>query len=332
MKHIGQAWFSVPFAHELNKASAEDQTSSDLDPSQLRNDSSEIVKALIDIEADVRIVHVSEYPGMKNHLERIVSRQALILLYISMSKTNTDTPSVRDSFLHIFVHKLLGVSKEHPSLLPNKLLPLTKLLSAALTHPGTQAESRPKVCKLVTEIWTTYLEDIVQARPSLPNLVFGPIKCNCTESNEINRFFADPTKHRYEYRAVESKRRHLSYDILLAHADTVVCDMQRGRKPYALVITKRPDIVHSKKLQEWHGRATQARDALSKCPQLVQEKILEPSFYTVLPEDSMRTIIGKLSVGYPAQSTDTALTPVSGNASSTVPTKRKASDDVIDLT
>ena len=340
MKHIGQAWFSVPFAYELNKASAEDQTSSDLDVLQLRKNSAEIVKALIANEADVQavrftdadipIARLSKFGSMKKVVERSVTRQALVGLYISMSEMDTD---FRDSVLHMFVHKLFGVSKEVPSLFPNELLPLTGLLAAALAHPGIKAESRPAVCKLMTVVWITYLQDVVQARPPPPHLVFGPLKCDCAESEEINRFLADPTKSRYEFRAVESKRSHIDYDVLLAHANTVTCDTKWARrKPHALVITKRPDIVHSQKLQEWHGRATEARDALAGCPQLVQDKVLEPPFYTVLPEDSMRTMIGNLSVGYPAQSIDTALTPVSGNASSTVPAKRKASDDVVDLT
>jgi hypothetical protein len=188
---------------------------------------------------------------------------------------------------------MLGVAKEAPSLFPNELIPFAKLLAAVLTHPTTQAESSQKIRKLATEIWTSYLRDVVRACPPPPNLVMPPLECTCTESQKVNRFLADPTQSRYEFRAVEKKRKHIESDLGWGYTETeaISCETLRNKKPYALVITKQPDIPHNKKLKEWNERASQARDALSKCPQLLEKKIFDPSFFTVLPEASMRVIL-----------------------------------------
>jgi hypothetical protein len=130
MKHIGQAWFSVASASELMKASAENTTSSGLDAAQLRQDSSQIVKALIENEANVQVSRLTNDPGLrlnagtdffssgawpgypgfpvpgkKNKVDRIVSRATVVKLYIAMSRTDTESPALRDSFLCTIVHK-----------------------------------------------------------------------------------------------------------------------------------------------------------------------------------------------------------------------------------
>jgi hypothetical protein len=340
MKHFGQAWFSVPFACELIKASARNGASSGLDASQLRKDSSQIVQALIDNEADVQVVRFTKYHYRENTVDRMVGRAKVAELYIAMNKLDPESPSLRDSFLSMIVHKMMGASKEAPSLLPDQLIPLARLL--ALTHPTTQAESSQKIRKLVTEIWTSYLRDVVQACPPPPNFAMSPLGGSCSDSQEVNRFLADPTQSRYEFRAAEKKRRHMQYDVERTHGEAVTCDTLRTKRPFALVIIKRPDIPYNKKLKEWNERASQARLAISKCLQLLQQKMLDSSFFTVLPEASMRVILqdffGPSAVlQYPVtmqalQSNNAALTPISGNASSAVPTKRKASDDVVDLT
>jgi hypothetical protein len=314
---------------------------------------------LIDNEADVQVVRLKEsqpesrfgYPyfgssylldsrGKKKVVERVVSGAVVVQLYIAMTNTNAESPSVRDSFLSMVVHRLLDAAKQTPSLLPDQLVPLARLL--AVTHPITQAESSQTIRTLATEIWASYLRDVVQACPSRPNLIMSPLRDSSIEAQEVNRFLANPTQSRYEFRAAEKKRRHMESAIRRTHGEGASFNTLSTGRPYALVITKRPEIPYNKKLKEWNERASQARIALSKCPQLLEEKVLDPSLFTVLPEASMREIlrdfIGPSAVlQYPvtkqaAQPTNAALTPITGNASSAVPAKRKASDEIVDLT
>jgi len=335
MKHVRQAWFSIPFACELNKAATENGSTSGLDASQLRQDSTQIVQAIIDNEADVQVARL-----MHDDVDRIVNRQAVVLLFIHMSKEYTKSPSLRDSFLQIVVHKLLGLSKVDSDLIPQHLVPLAKLLAAALTHPATRPESYQMIRQLITEIWKLYLRDVVQARSPPPTLVMSPIRGISKEINEVNRFLADPTRVRYELRANKNERESMESDFRMAHGEAVLCETVRTGSPHRLVITKRPDFPYKREVHVWNAGASEATRLLLQCPQLVENKILDPSFFTVLPEESMRFVLKpwfkpSAALGYQVQAPQSNNASIALNhriASNAVLAKRKASDDIVDLT
>jgi hypothetical protein len=364
MKHVGQTWFSVAFACELAKASAENGTSNGLDASQLREGISQVVKGLIDKEADIQVVRLTDsrpesYPGYtrlgrpyfgtdflmdfhgkKNTVDRIVNRSLVVQLYIAMSKMELGTPSVRDSFLSMIVHKMMDLSKSDSDLIPHHLVPFAKLLAAALTHPATQPGSHHTICQLITEIWKSYLREVVQARPTPPSLAMSPIRGISNEINQVNRFLADPTRTRFEFRANKNIRESMESDVRMVHHEAVLCETPRTGSPHVLVITKRPDFPYKRKLQGWNAVASEATQHLRQCPQLIENRILDPSFFTTLPEESMRFVLTPwfqpgAALGYQGQapqSTNVIPTPIPGNASSAVPAKRKASDEIVDLT
>lgn len=251
-----------------------------------------------------------------------------------------ETPSVRDSFLSMIVHKMMNLSKSGSDLIPHHLIPFAKLLAAALTHPATQPRSHHTISQLITEIWKSYLREVVQARPTPPSLAMSPIRGISNEINQVNRFLADPTRTRFESRANKNIRESMESDVRMANHEAVLCETLRTGSPHVLVITKRPDFPYKRKVQGWNAVASEATQHLRQCPQLIENRILDPSLFTILPEESMRFVLTPwlqpgAALGYQAQapqSTNAILAPILGNGSSAVPAKRKASDEIVDLT
>jgi uncharacterized cupredoxin-like copper-binding protein len=80
------------------------------------------------------------------------------------------------------------------------------------------------------------------------------------------------------------------------HGQATPYETLKEGNPHALVINKELDFVHEMELHEWNDKAKEAQEALEECPNLVVGKMFDASLLTVLPEDSMRIILGDYSV------------------------------------
>jgi hypothetical protein len=341
VRQFTQALFSLSFAFDL-LAPIRHKALDGIDPSRLRKDGLQIIKALVD-ESYVQTADMMEYEGEMRPMHYVSPNYvAKLYSYMNVYSEYAESPPDRDSFLRKMVHRSLPMAKRSPSLFQFQLLPLTHHLASLLPNPDTQPESHRNVCKLVTEIWTSYLLEIVQARPATASLALAPLNrhCNFDDCKQVNQFLQDSTQSRSEFRASAERRKHMETELRLVHGEAVSCHTIKTGKPHALDVIKQMDLVHGMELEAWNDRAKEAKEAFVECPKLVLGKVLESSFLTVLPEDSMRAIFGNSFdlLAAPAnqtqapQSTGTALTPVSGNASTTTTSaERKASDDGADM-
>lgn len=339
---VAQTWFSVSFAYELTDPE-EPKNLNGLDASELRKDSFRILEAMVNSEADVQSACLEEDDD-EMLTEEHVDPELAVLLYNAMVDEDTISPSVRDSFLRILVQDALRLSKEAPDLFDAVLLPIADELAKHPPHPETHAESYRNVCQLVTEIWTSYLRDVIQARPSPPNLVMRTSeinKCSCGDCRLVKSYLEDQTPStRYVFRGSEKRRRHLEKELLNSHGRAISCKTEKTGNPHALVINKQADLQHTEARQAWDRKASKLMRQLRELPLLFRARILGPSFFTALPGDSMEKILGDLAPSPAAiepaaqapEPTDTSLKPISGNAKSTATAKRKADDDLVDPT
>ena len=336
MRQVTQAWFSVSFASDL-LAPVHHETLVGIDPSRLRKDGFQIIKALTD-ESHIQTADMMDYDGEMRPMHYVDSNYvAQVYDYMNMYGRFAESTPDRDAFLRLMVHRSLPMAKRSPSLFRSQLLPLIRHLADVLPDPKTHPDSHRNVCKLVTEIWTSYLLEIVQARPSTPDLAMTPLDryCNCDDCKQVNQFLQDPVQSRYVFRADKDRRSHVETELRFVHGEAAFCETIKEGNPHLLVVTKQMDFVLGMDLDSWEDRAKEAKDVLDECSKLVSKKMLDSSLLTVLPEDSMKEIFGKYygllaAPGYQTQapqSTGTALTPVSGNATSIGTAKRKPSDD-----
>jgi hypothetical protein len=344
LRQVSQAWFSVPFASYL-LAPVHHKALDGIDPLRMRKDGFRIIKALVD-EPYVQTADMMDYHGEMRPMNYIGSGYvAQVYSYMDTYSRCAESPPDRDAFLRKMVHRSLPMAKRSPSLFRYQLLPLARHLADVLPDPETHTESHRNVCSLATEIWTAYLRDIVQARPPTPNLALAPLRdyCKCDDCKQVNQFLQDPTQYSYVFRAGKERRSHIESELWLMHGQATPYETLKEGYPHALVINKELDFVHEMELHEWNDKAKEAQEALEECPNLVVGKMFDASLLTVLPEDSMRIILGDYfsvlvllkAPEYAMQAlppTGSTLTPVSGDTSTTTSAKRKASDDGADMT
>jgi hypothetical protein len=348
LRQVSQAWLSVSFASYLLET-VHHPALDGVDPSRMRKDGFRIIKALVD-EQRVQTTDMMDHAGEMRPIHYVSPNYvAQVYSYMDTYSSYADSPPDRDSFLRKMVHRSLPMAKKSPSLFQCQLLPLAQYLAddqhLGLPGPETHTESHRNVCNLVTEIWTAYLRDIVQARPPTPNFALAPLRddCNCDDCKLVNQFLEDPTQYSYVFRAGKERRSHIESKLRLVHGEATPFETLKEGNPHALVINKEIDFELGMELENWNDRAKEAKDALEECPNLVVGKMFDASLLTVLREDSMRIILGDYFsllvllkapeyAMQPLPPTGSALTPVSGNASTTTSAKRKASNDEADMT
>jgi hypothetical protein len=334
IERVAQTWLSVPFASDL-MIPEESEDFGGFDSVELRKGGLRIVKALVDSEENLQI------PWLGN--DHYLDSRTVVSLYHAMVGEDTDSANVRERFLRIFVHDALALAKKDPDLFDEPLLPIARLLADYPPNPESRPESYRTVCELITEIWTGYLQDVVQARPPTPDLTMSSLEvrnCSCGDCRQINSFLTDQNPSTsYRFVGSERRRRHLETELLAVHGRALICKTEKTGNTHDLMTRKALDLLHREDTQEWDTRVRGAKTQLRQCPNLV--KLLSGSFYAALPQDSIEKVLGDYVVKQAAieqapPSNDTSLTAASGDAATAVTTtgiaKRKAGDDLVDPT
>lgn len=201
--------------------------------------------------------------------------------------------------------------------------------------------------QLLREIYTSYVGDYVGPRPTQNNLVMPFEKCSlgyCGDCQYLEAFMRSESEST-THKAGKQRRDHV--DTRLFHyGDSVsVKTVEKGvrGKPNSLIITKHPEARQEARLQPWLEKAAEAKVVITAIPEDQGKRFLGGSFFTTLPEGSMKAIFGEsfeaiwrlrpddLSAAQPDAETPATPTQTMGQTS-TVPAKRKAAVDTVDLT
>ena len=262
-----------------------------------------------------------------------------------MEAFDDEKQELGDKYLHTFVAEALKLTQREPSLFQRLVLPLALGLAHNLPSPENCS---PSVSEAITEIWSFYLQNVVGSQPPPPQLALSKNRCTCDICSPINSFLADGTRKRYELRAPVGKRNHAERSFFDMFRRDIFTTTDTSGRPHKLIIAKCPEKIYNEEFSKWNANAQEAKGHLLEFARELETKVLGQKFYTALPEQSMRTMLGDSFDAIwrlrPSEDspTGTSIMPslhqghgslaYPGEAPSLVPAKRKAEENGVDLT